>query len=67
MLLTHVVDLHAGERTIGQCLLDRKSRIVCMHVNLHDTIVRNHHDGISNRLKIRFERKLRLMRIFFFQ
>ena len=38
VLLAHVVDLHAGKRTVGKALLDREARIIRVHVDLDEFV-----------------------------
>ena len=40
VLLTHIVNLHACKRAKLQTLLEGKSRMVRMHMYLHDLIIR---------------------------
>ena len=39
MLLTHIINLDAGQGTVGQCFLDSQTRIVCMNVNFDNIII----------------------------
>ena len=67
MLLAHVVDLHAGKETKGQCFLDRKTRIVRVNMNFYDIIVRNDYDGVTNGFQICLELMLAVFVVMFFQ
>ena len=55
MFQTHIVDFHIGKRAILQCLLDSQTGIIGMYVHLHDILIRNTHNGITDRLKICLE------------
>ena len=55
MLLTHVVDLHAGQLTVGKRLLNCKTGVIRMHMYLNDVIIRNADDGITDGGKERLE------------
>ena len=48
MLLTHIVDLHACKGTILQTFLKRKSRMIRMHMYLHDLIIRYNNERITD-------------------
>ena len=52
VLQAHVVDLHIGKCTILQCLLDRKTRVIGMHVYLNHIVICHNYDRITDGFQI---------------
>ena len=48
MLFPHIIYLHAGQLAECQGLLDRKSRIIGVHVHFYHVIIRYTDDGITD-------------------
>ena len=67
MLFAHVVNLHAGQAAVSQSLLNRKTGIVRVYMYLHDLIIRNYYDGITDRFEISLEGMFLLQREFLLQ
>ena len=66
MFLAHIVNLDAGQGTVGQCFLNRQTWIVCMNVNLDNIIICHNYQGVADRAQIIFQFLLcRLIRRFF--
>ena len=66
MFFAHIVNLDAGQGTVGQCLLNRQTWIVCMNVNLDNIIICHNYQGVADRAQIIFQFLLcRLIRRFF--
>ena len=54
-VLAHVVDLHPGELSVCQRLLDRQARVVGMHMDFYHVLVRHTYDRITDRFQIRLK------------
>ena len=67
MLLAHVVDLHAGQGTKGQRLLDGKTRIVGVNVYFYDIIIGNNNNGITDGLQVSLELMLAVLIVMLLQ
>ena len=55
MFFPHIIDLHSGKLPVCERFLDRKSRIICVDMDLYDIIIRNAYNRIPDRLEISFE------------
>ena len=67
MLLTHIVNFHFGQRTVGQRSLNCKPRIICMHMNLHNVVIRYNYDRIADGFQKRLKVKLCILCVLFFE
>ena len=63
MLLTHVVNLHAGQRTKCECLLKGKTRMIGMNMHFDDLVIRNNDNAVTDILKICLQLLLHLILI----
>ena len=52
MLLTHIVNLHAGQRTIRKCFLNRQTRIIGVYMYLYNIIISYYYNAVTDLLQI---------------
>ena len=62
VLLPHIVDLHAGQLSVGKTLLDREAGIIGMHMDLHEFVRRDTYDRIADGFQKCLELRLFLLR-----
>ena len=58
MLFSHIINLHARQFSVAESLLDRKSRIIGMHMNFYEIFICHADDGISNIFQVLFKLNL---------
>ena len=60
MFLTHVVDLHTGQGSVGQSPRNCFARVVCMYMDLDNILICHQYDGIADGHQKLFEFMLSL-------
>ena len=48
MFFAHIINFHACQRTIGKRFLNRKTRVVCVHMNFNNFLIGNTDNRITN-------------------
>ena len=67
MFLPHIVNLHAGKRSVGQPLLKGQAWMVGVHMDLNDLIIGHHYQRIADGTQIFLKPTLILLCIGFLQ